>query len=162
LKLFMLLFMLTIMRAPNLNCKELNKKILHVSLTKYGRLKPMDASNFSAKAPGTLVPIAGQPDARVAFVPHALPPAWRWPEGLYRLLIEARIALAALDGTGKHLPDSTILIHPLQARPAQPTSPVDAPYREVYNYRRALRLRLDGTNQLPLSLRLIRQLHALL
>ena len=35
-------------------------------------------------------------------------------------------------------------------------------YREVFNYGRALRLRLDGENDLPLSLRLIRELHEVL
>jgi Fic family protein len=107
---------------------------------------------------------------------------------LWKLLVEARACLAELDGTGKHLPNPEILLQPLQGREAQlssqlegtitdpqqqvlfqadpqyPTSerdPANA-FREVFNYRRALRLRLDGRNDLPLSLRLIRELHAVL
>ena len=51
-----------------------------------------------------------------------------------------------------------------QADPRYPVSASDPTnaYREVFNYRRALRLRLDGVNELPLSLRLIRELHAVL
>jgi Fic family protein len=96
--------------------------------------------------------------------------------------------LASLDGTGKHLPNPEILLKPLQGReaklssqlegtitdpkqqvlfeadPQYPTSASDPAnaFREVFNYGRALRLRLDGENDLPLSLRLIRQLHAVL
>src|ERR1700693_3179573 len=96
--------------------------------------------------------------------------------------------LSRLDGTGRHLPNPEILLRPLQGREAQlssqlegtitdpqqqvlfqadPRYPISATdptnaYREVFNYRRALRLRLDGVNDLPLSLRLIKQLHAIL
>ena len=87
-----------------------------------------------------------------------------------RTLLEARRALASLDGTGKHLPDPDLLLQPLQGREAQlssqledtftdpqqqilfqddpkyPTSkhdPANA-YREVFNYRRALLSRREG------------------
>jgi Fic family protein len=102
--------------------------------------------------------------------------------------VEARAALASLDGTGKHLPDPAILLAPLQSREAQlssqlegtitnpkqqalfevdPRYPVSASdpansYREVFNYRRALKMRPSAGNGLPLSLRLIRELHAVL
>jgi Fic family protein len=51
-----------------------------------------------------------------------------------------------------------------QAEPRYPTSAADPTnaYREVFNYGRALRLKLDGGTELPLSLRLIRQLHGIL
>lgn len=146
-------------------------------------------SEFSSNAPGRLVPVGiGGPDAKFAFVPDPLPPPWVWPERLWSLLLKARTALASLDGTGKHLPNPELLLMPLQNREAQlssklegtitdpqqqvlfqadprypisETDPANA-YREVFNYRRALRLRLDGTNDLPLSLRLIRELHEVL
>ena len=138
---------------------------------------------------GRLVPIPnGPPGVEVAFVPDPLPPKWNWPGDLWPLLLEARKCLSSLDGTGKHLPDPGILLQPLQAREAQlssqlegtftdpqqqvlfqadpkyPTSATDPAnaFREVFNYRRALRLRLEGTNDLPLSLRLIRELHSIL
>src|ERR1035438_281148 len=47
------------------------------------------------------------------------------------------------------------------SHPTSSSDPKNA-FREVFNYRKALRLRLDTTNAIPLSLRLIRQLHAIL
>ncbi len=128
------------------------------------------------------------PDVQFAFVPDPLPPKWRWPPRLWKLLLEARTSLASLDGTGKHLPNPEILLRPLQDREAQLSSKLEGTitdphqqvlfqsdpkypisesdptnaFREVFNYRRALRLRLDGSNDLPLSLRLIRELHSVL
>jgi Fic family protein len=150
----------------------------------------MDPKEFNQSSmTGRLVPLPnGAVDARVAFIPNPLPPNWQWPNHLWRLLVEARKCLASLDGTGKHLPNPEILLQPLQSREAQlssqlegtitdpqqqvlfeadpryPTSRSDPnnAYQEVYNYRRALRLRLDGKNDLPLSLRLVRELHAVL
>jgi cell filamentation protein, protein adenylyltransferase len=145
--------------------------------------------DFTSSMPGELIPVKdGLPGAKFAFMPHPLPPKWLWPDNLWNLLVEARTSLASLDGTGKHLPNPEILLKPLQRREAQlssklegtitdpqqqalfqadPTYPVSATdpvnaFREVFNYGRALRLRLDGGNQLPLSLRLIRELHAIL
>lgn len=149
----------------------------------------MDAREFTKSMPGRLVPVPnGPPDVQFAFVPSPLPPDWEWPARLWPLLLEARTKLASLDGTGKHLPNPAILLNPLQVReaklssqlegtitdpqqqvlfeldPRYPTSAADPAnaYREVFNYRRALRLRLNGVNDLPLSLRLIRDLHAIL
>lgn len=149
----------------------------------------MELLDFTSSMPGELIPVKdGLPGAKFAFMPHPLPPKWLWPDNLWNLLVEARTSLASLDGTGKHLPNPEILLKPLQRREAQlssklegtitdpqqqalfqadPTYPVSATdpvnaFREVFNYGRALRLRLDGGNQLPLSLRLIRELHAIL
>lgn len=150
----------------------------------------MDPKEFSPSSmTGRLVPIQnGSVDVQVAFIPDPLPPKWQWPGQLWKLLVEARKCLSSLDGTGRHLPNPEILLQPLQSREAQlssqlegtitdpqqqvlfeadpryPTSKNDPnnAFREVFNYRRALRLRLDGENDLPLSLRLIRDLHAVL
>jgi Fic family protein len=149
----------------------------------------MDIKEFTDRMTGKLVPVSNpQPDATRAFVPDPLPPKWDWPGNLWPLLLEARRALASLDGTGKHLPDPDILLQPLQGREAQlssqlegtftdpqqqilfqsdpkyPTSKSDpaGPYREVFNYRRALLSRREGGIDLPISLRLIRELHAIL
>lgn len=138
---------------------------------------------------GNLVPVPkGGPDLQFAFVPKPLPPKWHWPESLWKPLIEARKSLSSLDGTGKHLPNPEILLQPLQSREAQLSSQLEGTYtdpqqqvlfeadpqyptskndpnnafQEVSNYRRALRLKLDGRNDLPLSLRLVRELHAIL
>jgi Fic family protein len=150
----------------------------------------MDPKEFDPQLmTGKLVPVTKRtPDVQVAFVPDPLPPKWEWPGGLWNLLIEARKCLSSLDGTGKHLPNPEILLVPLQNREAQLSSQLEGTitdpqqqvlfeadprypisksdpnnaYREVFNYRRALSLRLDGKNNLPLSLRLARELHAVL
>lgn len=149
----------------------------------------MDHQEFTESAPGRLIPIpGGRPDALYAFVPDPLPPDWEWPPRLWPKLLDARTRLASLDGTGKHLPNPEIILRPLQQREAQlssqlegtitdpqqqalfqadPTYPVSDTdpanaYREVFNYGRALRLKLDGGTDLPLSLRLTRQLHGML
>jgi Fic family protein len=150
----------------------------------------MDPKEFNSDLmTGDLVPIPnGAPDAQFAFIPKPLPPKWQWPQGLWKPLIEARKSLSSLDGTGKHLPNPEILLNPLQSREAQlssqlegtftdpqqqvlfeadpqyPTSKNDPnnAFQEVYNYRRALRLKLDGKIDLPLSLRLVKELHAVL
>src|SRR6266571_4965370 len=150
----------------------------------------MDAKDFiSGQMTGKLVPIPkGLADAKIAFIPAPLPPKWEWPDSLWKLLVEARKCLSSLDGTGKHLPNPEILLHPLQNREAQLSSQLEGTvtdpqqqvlfeadprypiskedpnnaFREVYNYRKALRLRLEGQNDLPLSLRLVRELHAVL
>jgi Fic family protein len=151
----------------------------------------MDRHEFKANATGRLVPVLtpnAPPDVQLAFVPNPLPPKWEWPNRLWPLLVEARTRLASLDGTGKHLPNPDILLKPLEIREAQlssqlegtitdpqqqalfeadPRYPVSVAdpnnaHREVFNYGRALRLRLDGKMELPLSLRLVRELHLVL
>jgi len=147
----------------------------------------MDAKEFDLnKMTGRLIATPNRiPGIQVAFVPNPLPPHWEWPGTLWPLLMEARKCLASLDGTGKHLPNPEILLRPLQSREAQLSSQLEGTitdpqqqilfeadprypiskndpnndFQEVANYRSALRLRLDGKNTLPLSLRLVRELH---
>jgi Fic family protein len=148
----------------------------------------MDPKTFTDSKAGDLVSVAGSPGISHAFVPHPLPPDWTWPEDLWPLLLEARTALAALDGIGKYLPNPELLLTPLQNREANRSSSLEGTItdpqqqalfkveprypssqgdpanaeREVFNYGRALRIRLPNANALPLSLRLIRQLHEIL
>lgn len=123
-----------------------------------------------------------------AFVPNELPPRWEWPVELWPVLLDAHRALAKLDGTGKHLPNPEVLLRPLQNREAQKSSSLEgtdtdpqeqilfeldpdlpqAPanranaFLEVANYGRALRAHRRSGAALPLSLRLIRDLHRVL
>lgn len=147
----------------------------------------MDARRFGPASPGRLVPI-GIRGAETSFVPNPLPPNWDWPPELWPLLRDAHAALARLDGIGAYLPDPELLLRPLQRREAQTSSRLEGTYarpvqvllfelepgepvgdaaatmasREVANYARALRFRRDPEESLPLSLRLIRLLHATL
>lgn len=148
----------------------------------------MDLDAFGPDRTGQLVPIATVEGASHAFVPKPLPPDWSWPAELWPVLLEAHKALASLDGVGRHLPNPRLLLHPLQQREAQESSRLEGTYtepeqqmlfqlnpgfpesetddvnafREVFNYKRALQLRYDPEQDLPLSLRLIRRLHEIL
>lgn len=145
----------------------------------------MDTSPFGAKSTGKLVPVSAVRGVTSAFVPDRLPPDWSFPADLWPLLTEARVALADLNGVGRHLPNPDLLLRPLQNREAQKSSSLEGTYtepeeqmlfelepetprdaadprnarREVANYARALRLRRER-DDLPLSLRLIRVLHS--
>ena len=91
----------------------------------------MDAKAFSTSSPGALLPLSwDRPDAKWAFVPNPLPPAWEFPRRLVKLLIDARTCLASLDGTGKHLPNPEILLTPLQGREAQLSSQLEGTYTD--------------------------------
>jgi Fic family protein len=148
----------------------------------------MDHSKFGTKKAGELVPISGLVGATHAFVPDDLPPKWEWDNDLYKLLIDARTAIASLDGIGRHLPNPDLLLRPLQNREAKSSSSLEGTitkpeqqilfdinpkypesendptndYREVFNYGRALRCRFEKRVDLPLSLRLIKELHGIL
>ena len=148
----------------------------------------MDVALFQTQSPGQLVGIAGLPGTEYAFVPNPLPPTWNWDDKHWPLLMEAREALAGLSATGKYLPNPELIRGPLQHREARmssrlegtitepqaqalyeldPQAPIsdedsDNAHREVSNYARALRTRREEQQDLPLSLRLIRQLHSIL
>ena len=118
-----------------------------------------------------------------AFVPRPLPPQWDFPVSLWPLVAEARQQLGLLEGLGRQLPNPDLLLHPLERReainsstiegtiasprqlvlfelePTEQTSEHDPSnsWREVANYRRALRMGTSGT--WPLSRFTIRGLH---
>lgn len=143
----------------------------------------MDHSLFAASTPGELVPISGGDHA---FVPQVLPPDWRLPPDLWSQLVEAKHQLGILEGLGRTLPNPAIFLRPLEDREAIQSSRLEGTYatpkelllfemqprssrsaddpvndwREVFNYRQALSF--GATSELPLSLRLIRQLHEIL
>lgn len=143
----------------------------------------MDPSLFDSKSPGKVVPITG---SESAFVPDPLPPDWEFPAHLWPLLAEAKHQIGILEGIGRLLPNPAILLRPLEDREAIRSSSLEGTYatpkelllfelapreaasesdpvndhREVWNYRVALRHGVDS--ELPLSLRLLKEMHALL
>lgn len=146
----------------------------------------MKTSLFGDRSPGKLVPVTGA-DFTHSFVPAPLPSDWQWPDRLWPLLVRAHKALGNLNGTGKHLPNSSLILRPLQTREAVRSSSLEGTYtdpqqqalfelepelgdesssqsdqREVFNYGQALRLRRQSRDSIPLSLRLIRDLHQVL
>jgi Fic family protein len=117
-----------------------------------------------------------------AFVPPPLPPQLTFEAGLVRALSEADRALGRLAGVGSSLPNPYLLITPFLRREAVLSSRIEGtqatlselvlfeatgeelPFdvREVANYVRALETAISPDQPLPLSLRLIRDLHRVL
>lgn len=147
----------------------------------------MDRDKFTPEMTGRLVSVSvGMPDW--AFLPAPLPRKWHISYDLWPVLASAREELARLDGIGRTLPDPELLLRPLQSReairssslegtyasaeelllfelaPAETTTPSDRTndWREVANYAAALRRGTILLQSLPLSLRVIREMHAVL
>ena len=117
----------------------------------------------------------------LAFVPNPLPPVLGYDTDLIRLLGEAERAIGELAGVGRLLPEPHLLIAPAIRREAVLSSRIEgtrsglddlfffeaAPdevqdqtdVREVSNYVSALEYGLVRLDELPLSLRLIREIH---
>lgn len=142
----------------------------------------MDVKRFQKSPTGRLVKA---PRGYWAFVPHPLPPQINWSVDLVSALSDADRALGELAGVGRTLPNPHLLIRPFVRREAVLSSriegteaslpdlyayeaaqlalfelPQPSDVREVLNYVRALEYGLERLSTLPLSLRLIRELHA--
>lgn len=143
----------------------------------------MDITQFSEQSPGRLERISEKDHS---FIPDDLPPKWSFPLELWPLLAETKQQIGILEGVGRNLPNPAILLRPLGDREAIRSSRLEGTYatpkelllfelerheaksesdafnaqREVFNYRRALDH--GTTSQLPLSQRLIRELHEIL
>lgn len=140
----------------------------------------MDPETFRNSPSGRVV---RTPTGYWAFVPSALPPVFAWTSELVLALSEADRALGELVGLGRSLPNPHLLIRPFIRREAVLSSRIEGtqaslsdlyayeaiqPVRsdppsdasEVYNYVQALEYGLERLQALPLSLRLIREIHA--
>ena len=122
------------------------------------------------------------PEGYTAFVPDPLPPVIDWTPGLVSALSDADRAIGRLAGEGGRLPNPHLLIRPFIRREAVLSSRIEgtqatlgellaaeagaavdrspADLREVVNYVAALEHGIKRLRQLPLSLRLMRELHA--
>jgi Fic family protein len=118
----------------------------------------------------------------MAFVPDPLPPALEWRPALVRALSDSDRAVGRLAGEGGRLPNPHLLIRPFVRREAVLSSRIEgtqatlgellaaeagavvsrspADLREVANYVVALEYGIKRLSKLPLSLRLVRELHA--
>ena len=145
----------------------------------------MDELKFTSDALGTLKEISIHGAKDVAFIPDPLPNNWTVPQKIWPLLTRAREELARLDGAGRHMPNYEFLLRPLQRREALRSSSLEGTYatpeqlllyeidpkepksfrdpvnasKEVANYGNALRLGQKLLNELPVSLRFIREIH---
>ncbi|QDU42407.1 Adenosine monophosphate-protein transferase SoFic [Symmachiella dynata] len=146
----------------------------------------MDAKQFSKKSPGRVVRVTTTWGGDHAFIPDPLPPNWEFPAALWPLLSDVKQQIGILEGLGRNLPNPGILLRPISDREAIRSSRLEGTFaspkelvlfelqpreskseddpanhqREVFNYRKALD---HGTNsELPISLRLMRELHQIL
>lgn len=140
----------------------------------------MDIKAFQNSPSGRLI---RTPADYWAFVPNPLPPDIRWKSDLVTALSEADRALGELAGLGRSLPNPHLLIRPFLHREAVLSSRIEgtratltdlyayqaaqlrlfelpSDVHEVHNYVQALEYGLERLQALPLSLRLIREIHA--
>src|SRR5207249_2132941 len=140
----------------------------------------MDPTAFKAPEAGRVIRTA---QGYAAFVPAPLPPALDYGADLVRALSSADTALSELSGLGRHLPNPHLLIAPYIRReavlssriegtkatlsdllrdemPGPPVSRRTSDVREVRNYVVALEHGIRRLKTHPLSLRLVRELHA--
>ena len=147
----------------------------------------MNPDTFKDSPSGHVIQV-GQGDAAYsAFVPHSLPPPLAFDAPLIRQLSDADRALGELAGLGRALPNPHLLINPFIRREAVLSSRIEgtqadlinvyafeagqlalpglkptaseADVREVLNYVRALEYGMERVRTLPISLRLMRELH---
>src|SRR5205823_13908272 len=140
----------------------------------------MQPSDFTEKAPGR--PIKTAQDYW-AFVPQPLPPALEIDWDLANTLSEADRSLSELSGVARTLPNPHLLIAPFVRREAVLSSRIEGTkaslsdllldemenaasvpreeddVREVRNYVVALEYGIKRLRDMPLSLRLVRELH---
>ena len=139
----------------------------------------MRAEDFHAPAAGRLVATMG---GALAFVPAPLPPALDYDAELVLALSRADGALSELSGLGRQIPDPHLLIAPYLRQEAVLSSRIEGTVttlsellidqaggattergrddlREVRNYVTAMEHGLARLSELPLSLRLVREVH---
>ncbi len=138
----------------------------------------MDPKEFQDSSTGHCIKT---PQGYWAFVPNPLPPEISYNPELTALLSDADRSLGQLAGVGRLLPNPHLLVAPYIRREAvlssriegtqaslsdlfffeaAPSEPPRAPdIREVYNYVQALEYGLGRLKSLPLSLRLVREIH---
>lgn len=147
----------------------------------------MSMERFQQSPTGRLVWIGQGETAYWAFVPHPLPPALPFDAELVRTLSEADRALGELSGLARTMANPRLFVRPFIHReavlssriegtqadivdlyayeagqlplPGAKPSPPESDVREVLNYVRALEYGLERLSTLPVSLRLLRELH---
>lgn len=145
----------------------------------------MNKKDFTKDASGTLVSIGAD---NFAFVPIPLPPSIPFDSELLTTLSEADRALGMLAGIGRTLSNPYLLINPFIKQEAVLSSKIEGTQSdlldlyeyeqldlfpsdditpkhdagEVYNYVRSMNLGIRKHNEIPISLRLIKDLQGVL
>ena len=140
----------------------------------------MNPSDFTADSPGQLVKVPIQGGVH-AFVPAVPPSHIALSPATEQLFESASISLGVLRGLTESLPNPNLLLRPFIRREAELSSRIEGTYasqedlllfevnprfeqkkpdvREVANYVQAMEYGLGRLQKLPVSLRLIRELH---
>jgi Fic family protein len=139
-------------------------------------MKPTD---FSTSSTGQVI---RSPKGYWAFIPASLPPKINWSPGLVSIAGEAERKLSELAWIGRNFPEPHIMVRSFIAQEAVMSSRIEgtraslddvynyeagqlsflesnSDVREVHNYVVALDHGLSRLNDLPVSLRLIREIH---
>src|SRR5438309_7293352 len=139
----------------------------------------MNPKDFRSSSTGKVIQT---PKGYAAFIPAPLPPLLVYDDDLVLALSRADAALSELSGLGRHLPNPHLLIAPYVRREAVLSSKIEGTttslaellleevaegasrqspddVREVRNYVTALEYGVPRLRTLPLSLRLVRELH---
>lgn len=137
----------------------------------------MNPDDFAGSPSGGLVPTI---DGVMAFVPHPLPPSDLNLTDLISPLTRAAQVLGELSGIGRTLPNPYLLLRPFMRREAVASSKIEgtvttlsellvyeagsdsgvsADTIEVRNYTRALEQGIQRLSQIPVSTRLMLELH---
>jgi Fic family protein len=142
----------------------------------------MDPKDFSETASGRVL---RTPGGYWAFVPNPLPPSINWSAALISALVEAERDLGRLASLADTLSFPHILVRPFIRREAVLSSRIEgtrasfddlyryesaqltlfetrSDVKEVHNYVRALDFGLKRLEELPVSLRLFREMHGIL
>jgi Fic family protein len=144
----------------------------------------MHPDRFQANAPGSLVKVEHPDGPYWAFVPDPLPPYLAWDSELVQILSSADRALGELAGLGRTMRNPHLLVAPFIRREAVSSSRIEgtqadlldlyvsqlslpgvspraseADVQETLNYVHALEYGRRRLTAIPLSLRLIREVH---
>ena len=142
----------------------------------------MKKSDFSNQVPGQVIKTL---NGYLAFVPAPLPPDMKWSDELLSALSKADRSLVRLDEVGNSFPVPHVVVRPFIRKEAVFSSLIEGTRtsfqqllsyeagqmslfgdmedtKEVHNYVRALDYGLERLETLPLSIRLIREIHAIL
>lgn len=144
----------------------------------------MHPSDFAAEYPGIVIKNA---DGHWSFVPRPLPPIIDLDWDLTNSLSRADRAISELSGLGKTIPNPHLIIGPVKRNEAVLSSRIEGTQtslselflfeletyskrdikneldaREVLNYVRALEFGMRRLSDIPISLRLFRELHSIL
>jgi Fic family protein len=142
----------------------------------------MDPNDFSSTSPGRVLRTSKE---YWVFIPNPLPPPINWSNALISALGEAERNLGRLASLTDTLPSPHILVRPFIRREAALSSRIEgtraslvdlyqyesaqlsfledtSDVHEVHNYVRAMDYGLERSKTLPVSLRLLREIHRIL